>query len=251
MAQKPSKTGLSTLNCPQKAGCSYRPHKQAGLAWCLQSAPFCMHSVLSAGRSSSVAGCCPGLGSQSHRFQRPADLQGRNNHKLSGHSVESHTLESTQLPPRVGSTTAGSAKAMWRELFMTASNLSSVCSARDFSQPIPMDRKLNVAISATHGNEISELQRKALPSPHPPHTWISQKKDLLRAQGPQIKPNLAASTPIRQYATCKMYDTGPTKWGSHSIYVTILQGRIIILTWAQKPGWPGTKSYFFLKTCTC
>lgn len=75
----------------------------------------------------------------------------------------------------MGSTTAGSAKATWRELSVTASNPSSACSARDFSQSIPMDRKLNVAISATHGNEISEWQRKALPPPHPPHTWISQK----------------------------------------------------------------------------
>lgn len=157
LAQKPSKTGLGTLKCHQKAGSSYRPHKQAGLEWCLQSAPSCMHSVLSAGRSSSVAGCCPGLGSQSHRFQRPADLQGRNNHKLSGHRLETHALKPTQHPSREGSITAGSAKEMWRELSVTASNPSSVCSARDSSQPIPMDRKLNVAISATHGNEISEL----------------------------------------------------------------------------------------------
>lgn len=108
----------------------------------------------------------------------------------------------------MGSTTAGSAKAMWRELSVTASNPSSACSARDFSQPIPMDRKLNVAISATHGNEISELQRKALPPPHPPHTWISQKNHLPRAQGPQIKPSLAASIPICQSlpAGCTILD---------------------------------------------
>lgn len=81
---------------------------------------------------------------------------------------------------------------------MTASNPSSACSARDFTQPIPKDRKLNVAISATHGNEISEWQRKALPPPHPPHTWISQKNHLPRAQAPQIKPSLAASIPICQ-----------------------------------------------------
>lgn len=142
----------------------------------------------------------------------------------------------------MGSTTAGSAKATWRELSVTASNPSSACSARDFSQSIPMDRKLNVAISATHGNEISEWQRKALPPPHPPHTWISQKNHLPRAQGPQIKPSLAASIPICQSlpAGCTILD--PQKWNDHSIYTIILQGRIIILTWAQKAGWPGTKS---------
>lgn len=78
---------------------SYRPHRRAGLSWCPRSAPFCMHSEPSAGQSSSEAGCCPGPVSQSHRCQRPADLQERHRRGLSGPA-----LETSHWPP---SPTAG------------------------------------------------------------------------------------------------------------------------------------------------
>lgn len=43
-------------------GGTYRPRRQAGPWWCRRSDPSCRHNVLSAVRSSSEAGCCPGPG---------------------------------------------------------------------------------------------------------------------------------------------------------------------------------------------